>query len=262
MSCKLSNWVNRKRSVRGDLPHPHTAATPQYGTNQAKKAGGGSRPKHGESIIPKGDAPLPGVSTEDLRKMHAELTGRKNVGKKTHILAAAIKWREELGVSEIARQIMQPYSTVYNWLVRLRDRGLEGISDGTAPNRKPILGEVACLVIGVWLSHAPQAYGPESGLWQASMLRKMILDRLGMDIRPGTLRGTMKRMNYSLRMLREAPHKSADPPDVQKVHRRHPEEVGRPGQVGVRQLLPGRDDHAAVRHDKPEMAADAAAAKR
>ena len=37
MSCKLSNWVNRKRSIREDLPHPHTAATPQYGSNQAKK---------------------------------------------------------------------------------------------------------------------------------------------------------------------------------------------------------------------------------
>ena len=180
-----------------------------------KKPGGGSRPKHGESI-PKGDALLPGVSTEDLRKMHAELTGRKNVGKEIHVLAAAIKWREELGVSEIARQIMQPYSTVYDWLVRLRDRGLEGISDRTVSNRKPILGEVACLVIGVWLSHTPQAYGFESGLWQASMLRKMIRDRLGVDIKPRTLRGTMKKMNYSFRMLREAPHKSADPQTCKK----------------------------------------------
>ncbi len=151
------------------------------------------------------------MSTEDLRKMHAELSGRKEVSKEALILAAAIKWREGLGVSEIARQLLQPYSTVYDWLVRLRDRGLEGISDRTAPNRKPILGEVACLVIGVWLSHTPQAYGFESGLWQASMLRKMILDRLGIDIRPRTLRGTMKRMNYSFRMLREAPHRSADP---------------------------------------------------
>ena len=97
-----------------------------------KKPGGGSGPKHGESI-PKGDALLGGVSTDDLRKMHAELSGRKEVSKEALILAAAIKWREGLGVSEIARQLLQPYSTVYDWLARLRDRGLEGISDRTAP---------------------------------------------------------------------------------------------------------------------------------
>ena len=39
----------------------------------------------------------------------------------------------------------------------------------------------------------------------------MILDRPGMDIRPKTLRGTLQRMNYSFRMLREAPRKSAYP---------------------------------------------------
>ena len=88
-------------------------------SSKPRKLGGGSGPKHGESI-PKGDALLGGVSTEDLRKMHAELTGRKNVGKEIHILAAAIKWREGLGVSDIARQIMQPYSAVYDWLARQR----------------------------------------------------------------------------------------------------------------------------------------------
>ncbi len=70
------------------------------------------------------------------------MSGRKDVGKEAHILAAAIKCREGLGVSEIARQLMQPRSTVHNWLARLRDRGLEGISDRTAPNYKPILGEM------------------------------------------------------------------------------------------------------------------------
>ena len=46
------------------------------------------------------------MSAEDLRKMHAELSGRKNVGKEKFILAAAIKWREGLGVGEIARQLL------------------------------------------------------------------------------------------------------------------------------------------------------------
>ena len=69
------------------------------------KPEGGSGPKHGESI-PKGDALLGGVSTEDLRKMYAELSGRKEVGKEALILAAAIKWRAGFSVTVIARQIL------------------------------------------------------------------------------------------------------------------------------------------------------------
>ena len=173
-------------------------------STKPKKLGGGSRPKHGESI-PKGDALLPGVSTEDLRKMHAELTGRKNVDKEKSILAATIKWREDLGVSEIARQLLQPYSTVYDWLARLRDCGLEGISDRTAPNHKPILGEVACLVIGVWLSHAPQAYGFESGLLQAGVhAAQDDTGPAGNRHQAQNAEETMKRMNYSFWMLRGA----------------------------------------------------------
>ena len=63
----------------------------------------------------------------------------------------------------------------------------------------------------MWLSHAPQAYGFESGLWQASMICKMILDQMGIDIKPRTLRATLYRMRLSFRIPREVPHKSADP---------------------------------------------------
>ena len=175
-----------------------------------REAGTGGRAKHGKSI-PRGDAFLPGVDTDVLRKMHKEMSGRKDVRKESLIIATAIKWREGLSVSEIARQLLQPRSTVHDWLARLRDRGLEGISDRTAPNHKPILSDIHWIVIGVWLSHAPQAYGFESGLWQVSMLRKMILDRLGIDIKPRTLRATLHRMRLSFRMFRKVPHKSADP---------------------------------------------------
>ena len=63
-----------------------------------KKPRSGSRAKHGKGI-PRGDDFLPGVDTSVLRTMHKELSGRKDVGKEIHILAAAIKWREGFGVS-------------------------------------------------------------------------------------------------------------------------------------------------------------------
>ena len=125
-------------------------------TTKSKKPENNSRTKYG-TCIPKGDALLPGVDIKILQKMHADMSGRKNVGKEVLILKAAIKWREGLGVSEIARQLELPRSTVRDWLIRLRDRGLDGIHDKSAPNHKPILAGVAFIIIGVWLSHSPQA---------------------------------------------------------------------------------------------------------
>lgn len=175
---------------------------------KSKKSNNNSRAKYG-TCIPKGDDLLPGIETKVLQKMHTDMSGRKDVGKEVLILKVTIKWRAGLGVSEIARQLELPRSTVRDWLIRLRDRGLNGIHDTPAPNHKPILAGVAFIVIGVWLSHSPQAYGFESALWQTSMLRKMILNRLGIDVKPRTIRNTLYRMGLSMRMPREIPNKSA-----------------------------------------------------
>ena len=145
------------------------------------------------------------------------MSGRKDVRKESLIIAAAIKWREGLNVSEIARQLLSAplYRT---WLLaRLRNRGLGGVSDRTAPNHKSILSDIHWIVIGAWLSQTPQAHGFELGLWQASMLRKMTLDRLDIDIKPRALRATLHRMRLSFRTLREVPHKSADPETRKKL---------------------------------------------
>ena len=93
--------------------------------------------------------------TEVLQRMHADKSSRKDVGKGVLILKATIKWREGLGVSEISRQLELPRSTVRDWLIRLRDRGLNSIYDKSAPNHKPILTGVAFIVTGVWPSCSP-----------------------------------------------------------------------------------------------------------
>ena len=58
-----------------------------------EEAGTGGCAKHSKSI-PRGDAFLPGVVTDVLRKMHKEMSCRKDVSKESLIIAAAIKWRE------------------------------------------------------------------------------------------------------------------------------------------------------------------------
>ena len=200
-------------------------------TTKSNKPGNGNRVKHGTSI-PKGDAPLPDVSTEELYMMHDAMSGRKTVHKEALIIGTAIKWRKGYNVSEISGQLLQPRSTVRDWLIRLRDRGLDGIKDKSAPNHKPILDRVAWIVIGVWLSHLPRAYGFESALWQTSMIRQMILDRLGIDIKPRTLRYTLSRMKLSMRMPREIPHRSADPEECKEFTEKTQKKTNRLSKMG------------------------------
>ena len=69
-----------------------------------KKPGGGSRTKRGKSI-PKDNAFLRGVDTDVLWEMHKKLSGRKGMRKEA-LIAAAIKRREGISVSEIARQLL------------------------------------------------------------------------------------------------------------------------------------------------------------
>ena len=55
-----------------------------------KKSRYRSRTRHGTNM-PKGDALLPGVDTDILRKMHTELSGCKEVSGEALSIAAAIK---------------------------------------------------------------------------------------------------------------------------------------------------------------------------
>ena len=97
----------------GNLPHAPVAAKPE-------KSGDGSRARHGRGIS-RGGAFLQGAGTDVLRKMHAEMSGRKNMGTEAHILAAAIKWRESASARYLG-SCCAPHSTVHDRLARLRDR--------------------------------------------------------------------------------------------------------------------------------------------
>ena len=64
------------------------------------------------------------------------------------------------------------------------------------------------------------------------MVRKMVLDRLGMDIKPRTLRATLHRMTYSFRTLRKVPYRSADPETCEKFIENTQRRMGALGKAG------------------------------
>ena len=169
------------------------------------------------TCIPKGNDMLPGTNDKTLLKMKSELSGRKNVSKTLFIIIAGMKWRELSCVSKVVRQMGMPRTTVHDWLARLRDRGLDGLYDKNPPRRKTILSATQVRLIAGWLRCDPQKFGFEAALWHSAILRKMIQDKFSIDIKIGTLRATLKRMDMLYVVVWEVPHKSADKKTQKKV---------------------------------------------
>ena len=131
--------------------------------------------------------------------MIAAIHSCKDVPKELLILTAALKRKRYGSISGIAREMGRPYTTVYGWLTRMHERGLDGRVDRTSPNRKKILDVDACRLILEWVSGSPQDYNFESGIWQTSMLISMIRDRMGINIHPRTLRRALRHVGRDLK---------------------------------------------------------------
>ena len=127
-----------------------------------------------------------------------------------------------------------PRTTVHDWLARLRDRGLDGLYDKNPPRCKTILSATQVRLIAGWLRCDPQKFGFEAALWHSAILRKMIQDKFSIDIKLGTLRATLKRMDMSYVVVREVPHKSADEKTRQKFVKNLQRRINRLAKKGYR----------------------------
>lgn len=114
--------------------------------------------------IPIGDKYLPNVPEAELESMIAAIHSCKEIPKELLILTIALKRKRHGSVSGIARDMGRPYATVYGWLLRMHERGLDGRIDRASPNRKKILDGDACRFILEWVSGSPQDYNFESGI--------------------------------------------------------------------------------------------------
>lgn len=167
----------------------------------------------GPGKIPIGDEYLKNVPEDELESMISAIPSCKEIPKEMLILTAALKRKRHGSISGIARDMGRPYATVYGWLLRVHERGLDGRTDRTSPNRKRILDEGACRLILEWVSGSPLDYNFESGAWQVSMIIRMIRDTMGMNVQPRTLRRALRRAGISFRKPRPIPHNSASEPE-------------------------------------------------
>ncbi len=159
---------------------------------------------------------LPELNEAGLSDLLGTLSGRRSTAKQAHMVRAVIKRREGKNDYRTAKDLGMAYQTLRGWLVRIAERGLDGLYDRHVSNRVRILDDAACERILGWVSLPPTQFGYESGSWDPRLLRKIISDELDICVSLRTLRRTLRRLGLSFSKKRPTYRKSATPEEQER----------------------------------------------
>ena len=85
--------------------------------------------------LPSSDMFMPDMTKEAI----SEKIKKMSCGKPQYMLSTCYMRKRGASLREIARQLMKPFSTIRGWLVRMTERGINGIWDKKSTGRKRIL---------------------------------------------------------------------------------------------------------------------------
>ena len=130
----------------------------------------GNTREGGCARLESGTAFMPGVSEKRLEK-----AARKEKDKcaKFRLLACLARKRGH-SIRKIARDLETAYSTIRDWLLRMRDRGLKGRLNARPKGRRAGLPLQIIRTVRRRLKRSPKKRGFETGSWQMDMVIEMI----------------------------------------------------------------------------------------
>ena len=100
-------------------------------------------------------------------------------GKPRDILIACYLRKMGAPLREIARQLMKPLSTIRGWLVRMTERGIEGIWDKKSTGRKRILSPSNIKKMEKLICKDPTKYGFQSASWNMDIVVEIFERMIG-----------------------------------------------------------------------------------
>ena len=102
---------------------------------------------------------MPGISE---KRLETAARGEKNPRAKFRLLACLGRKRGN-SVRRISRDLKTPYSTVRDWLLRMRGRGLKGRYNARPKGRGAKLPLQILRTVRRWLKGSPEKRGFETG---------------------------------------------------------------------------------------------------
>ena len=136
---------------------------------------------------------MPGVSEKRLEKAARR---EKDKCAKFRLLACLGRKRGH-SIRRIARDLKTAYSTIRDWLLRMRDRGLKGRLNARPRGRRAGLHIQIIRTVRRRLKRSPKKRGFETGSWQMDMVIEMIRKGFGVTARARTLRRWLRRIRFS-----------------------------------------------------------------
>ena len=147
---------------------------------------------------------MPGISEKKLEKAARR---EKNHTAKFRILTCLTRKRGH-GIRRISRDLKTPYSTVRDWLLRMRDRGLRGRFNSRPKGRSAKISIQILRTVRKWLKGKPKKLGFQTGSWQMDMVIEALRREFGVAVRARTLRRWLRRIGFSWRKDRYVPYRS------------------------------------------------------
>ena len=146
---------------------------------------------------------MPGVSEKRLEK-----AARKEKDKCAKFrLLACLGRKKGHNIRRIAKDLKTAYSTIRDWLLRMRGRGLKGRFNARLKGRRARLPLQIIRTVRRWLKRSPKKCGFETGSWQMDMVIEMIRKEFGVTVRARTLRRWLRRIGFSWRKDRYVPYR-------------------------------------------------------
>ena len=113
---------------------------------------------------------MPGVSEKRLEK-----AARREKDKCAKFrLLACLDRKKGHSIRRISRDLKTAYSTIRDWLLRMRDRGLKGRFNARPKGRRAGLPLQIIRTVRRRLKRSPKKCGFETGSWQMDMVTEMI----------------------------------------------------------------------------------------
>ena len=127
--------------------------------------------------VPEGEAFLPGIKMDKLRRLRAETKDKKGANR----LLAYIMRKKGNSTQEISDANEIPYTTTQRWLVEATRRELDAVYDKPKPGRPCRLTTRQRRKLCRIVSEDPKKHGFQGGAWTARQLAVVVKEEFGVE---------------------------------------------------------------------------------
>jgi len=170
-----------------------------------------------KTILKPGSDFLGNMSASYLKKCHAK---EKDPGARDRLMAC-ILYKKGLSIRDMGKFLNRCYSTVREWLLRIRDGGLRNRHDQRREGRACMLDARQKRQLVSDIEAGPEKCGFDTALWTSKTVRIHIKRKFGVDYSIRGVQDLLPRIGLSWTKARPAHPKSASK-TAQKAFKKKP----------------------------------------